>query len=116
MQPQASKGPRRQSENRDNVRFTLYPEGIYPQEAHVSQGLVVLAVEDLSGGAGFTLSREAGNGGSLQVVKQFANSQKKKRSGNEIRLAPGRYQIADAGRAKNTAILIVGEEKIGSVD
>jgi hypothetical protein len=98
------------------VRFTLYPEGIYPREAHVDQGLIVLAIEDLSGGAAFTLSREAGNGGPLQVVKQFANSQKKKRSSNEIRLAPGRYQIADAGRAKNTAILIVGEAKIGSVD
>ncbi len=96
------------------ARFTLYPEGVYPRETSVGQGLVVIATESYrDGSAGVMVTREVGGGRSEEVARLLNRQEKPRRSRHAIRLAPGRYQLADLSRPQNTATLIVTREKIG---
>lgn len=95
------------------VRFAFYKEGIYPREAHVGHGLIAISIENLSGASnGLMITREI-SGKSGEDIATFANNIKKQRSRYEIKLTPGRYEIADISNPSNKATLIVGQEKVG---
>lgn len=88
------------------VRFALYDIGIYPQEARAKPGMVTIAIEDLSGSSsGLTIERvEAASRVSAGVVSKATN---RMRSRNEMFLPEGRYEVADASRPDNRALLII---------
>jgi hypothetical protein len=85
------------------VRFTIYDAGIFPKEERVSEGLVALHLEDMSGSsAGLVVASE-----SLQTVAQVVRRQESWRDNARISLAAGRYTVYDASRPLNRAKLLV---------
>ena len=85
------------------VRFTLYDAGIFPREARVSAGQVVIYIEDVSGNsAGLVVQNE-----SSLTLGQVVRSQGQWRGSSRIALLPGRYEVFDASRPANRARLIV---------
>jgi hypothetical protein len=84
------------------VRFTIYDSGIYPREAQVSAGLVVIQVEDMAGDSPGVVVRSE----SRQVVGQIMRAVHRRGNGR-LRLPPGRYQIHELSDRANTATLIV---------
>jgi hypothetical protein len=88
------------------VRFTLYDSGIFPQQAYAQQGLVTIAVEDLSGGMmGLVVERETGQ--VRERVGQVRRKERQRHGKDELRLEPGRYQLYMADRPDDRAELIV---------
>jgi hypothetical protein len=89
-----------------NVHFTLYDVGIYPREAQVEKGLVAISIEDQSGGSsGVMVERVEG---SARVVQGRVNRLRNRfRARDELLLTPGRYEVHDAERPDNKALLIV---------
>jgi hypothetical protein len=88
------------------VRFTLYDVGIYPSEVHARKGLVAISIEDYSGGtSGLVVDRLTGIArvGIGKVTRQLNQS----RARGETLMTPGRYEVYDASRPKNRALLIV---------
>ena len=96
------------------VTFTLYDKGIEPEELHTRPGLIVVAIEDLSGGsAGLVVQAPAGTSSSagVTVVGQI-NRQADPFAGiwrgrAQFQLTAGRYQVYDQSRPSNQAVLIV---------
>jgi len=88
------------------VRFTLYDVGIYPQEAHASQGAVTISIEDLTGSSsGLSIERiDTTERLFTGVVNKLTNSL---RARAELLLPAGRYELTDASRRDNRALLIV---------
>lgn len=90
------------------VRFTLYAEGIYPREAHVDKGRVVISLTDYTGGSdGLVVEREAPGGGKSERAGKVERSGARWRGRQEIHLTPGHYKVYDASRPENAAALIV---------
>jgi len=88
------------------VRFTLYDIGIYPQEARVAHGRVVLSLVDYTGGsAGLVVERET------EQVRELAGLVTRTgghwRGRRELNLGPGIYRLYDASRPENRATLVV---------
>ena len=92
------------------VRFTLYDIGIYPQEARVKPGMVTISIEDLSGASsGLIIERiEASSRVASGLVSKETN---RLRSRSELFLLQGRYEVADATRPDNRALLIVAPDE-----
>lgn len=91
---------------RQVVQFTLYDAGIHPHEARVDHGIVVLLLEDLAGGTvGLVIERE--NDGGRETIGEVRRAERSWRGKREMRLTPGRYQVYDAARPNNRALLIV---------
>ena len=88
------------------VRFTLYDVGIEPQEVRAKPGLVTIDIEDLSGdSSGLVIERvEAASHVPAGLVGKATN---RLRSRSELFLPKGRYEVADATRLDNRALLIV---------
>jgi hypothetical protein len=85
------------------VRFIVYAEGIRPSIAYASPGLVQIYVEDLAGiSLGLVVRQEVG-----PVLGQVVRTAGRSRGSVRVRLEPGRYQIYDASRPRNSATLIV---------
>jgi hypothetical protein len=88
------------------VRFTLYDSGIYPHEARANPGRLTIALEDLTGsGSGLVVERVEGfTRVPAGAVNKAAN---RLRSRGELNLPAGRYEVIDAMRPENRAVLII---------
>jgi hypothetical protein len=89
-----------------NIRFTLYDEGILPREVQATKGLVSFAIEDRTRKSeGLVIEREVGNVRvAIGQVKRFQNVW---RGRGQVRLVPGRYTIFDSSRPQNRARIVV---------
>lgn len=85
------------------VRFTIYDSGIYPREARVNAGLVVIQVEDMAGDSPGVVIRSE----TRQVVGQIMRTLRLRRGNGRLRLPAGRYQVHELSDRANTATLIV---------
>ena len=92
------------------VRFTLYDTGIYPQEARANPGRITISIEDLTGSSdGLTIERVDANGRApLGAVNKSARSL---RTRKELHLPAGNYELVDATRTANRALLIVAPDE-----
>lgn len=92
------------------VYFTLYDAGIYPAETRADPGRVTVSVEDLTGsGSGVLVERIEENARvPAGAVNKAAN---RSRSRSELELPPGRYEVVDATRPANRALLIVEADR-----
>lgn len=92
------------------VRFTLYDTGIYPQEARANPGRITISIEDLTGSSdGLTIECVDANGRALlgTVNKPARNLRTRK----ELHLPTGNYELVDATRTANRALLIVSPDE-----
>lgn len=89
-----------------NLRFTLFEQGIRPAEMRINAGLVNIAIEDkTTDGEGVLIRRvEAGHGTEIGNVR---NMQDQRRGRSRLRLTPGTYELQDAARPDNKAVIIV---------
>jgi hypothetical protein len=88
------------------VRFTLYDVGIYPQEARANPGRVTIAIEDLTrSSTGLVIERVEEN--ARVPVRVDGKAKDLMRSRSELVLPAGRYEVADAARPANRALLII---------
>ena len=88
------------------IVFTLYPAGIEPAVLHTTKGIVMVSIEDHSGGsAGLVIERVTGN---LKVISGQVNRLENHwRGRTEMLLVPGRYHVYDSTRPQNDGELIV---------
>lgn len=86
-----------------NIRFTIYENGIAPRELKVSKGLVAITIEDRTRKSeGLAVEREAGvRVGHVKRIQDFW------RGRDQIRLTPGTYTVFDTSRPENRARLVV---------
>lgn len=89
-----------------HVRFTLYPEGIYPPKATVRAGLVSIGIEDLTGANGGLLI-ERSTAGQPIVVGSVKRFQRHWRGRTSITVSPGTYRLRIAGTQVAEAELTV---------
>lgn len=88
------------------VRFTLYDVGIHPQEARANPGHVTISIEDLTrSSSGIVVERVEVTGHIPAGLLNKATDRLRLRG--ELLLPPGRYELADASRRDNRAVLIV---------
>ena len=86
-----------------NIRFTIYENGIAPRELKVSKGLVAITIEDRTRKSeGLAVEREAGKRvGHVKRIKDFW------RGRDQVRLTPGTYTVFDTSKPENRARLVV---------
>jgi hypothetical protein len=88
------------------VRFTLYDAGIYPQEIRASPGRLTISLEDLTRSSSGVIVRRVEE--NARVPAGVANKAPNAlRSRTELNLPAGLYEVADASRPDNQALLIV---------
>ena len=88
------------------IKFTLFPDGIFPHEVTASAGNLVLAINDkTNGSSGIVVERLSGNGS--QVVGEVKRKENKSRGRELLKLTPGEYTVRDASNTSNVARLIV---------
>ena len=85
------------------VRFTVYDAGVFPREAYVRPGSVVIRAEDLSGEVTTMLIRSENR----QVLGQVVRGESQSRGSTRLTLIAGTYQICDAGKSTRCATLLV---------
>jgi hypothetical protein len=88
------------------LRFTLFEEGIRPAEMRINAGLVNIAIEDkTTDGEGVVIQRvEEGRGNAIGDVRNVLDQ---KRGRGRFGLTAGTYELQDAVRPANKAVLIV---------
>jgi hypothetical protein len=75
-----------------NVRFTIYPEGIHPATATVQKGLISIAIEDLAGTEnGVVVERLNGSG--RAIVGNVKRFERHWRGRAQFELTPGVYRL-----------------------
>ena len=86
-----------------NIRFTIYENGIAPRELKVRKGLVAITIEDRTRKSeGLAVEREAGvRVGHVKRIQDFW------RGRDQVRLTPGTYSVFDTSRPENRARLVV---------
>ena len=92
------------------VSFTLYDTGIYPQEARANPGAVTITIEDLtasSSGLIVELVNERARARAGVIDKAIGRL----RARAELNLVVGRYELVDATRPENRALLIVDSDR-----
>jgi hypothetical protein len=91
---------------RQNVRFTLYQDGIFPQQLHAKPGNVIIGIEDRTGNSsGLAVQLQTDT---LPVaVGQVTAALNESRGRVAFSLGAGRYIVFDASRPNNRAELIV---------
>ena len=99
-QPAFENGPVRM------IRFVLLPDGLYPRQLRVDQGLLNIALEDKSGGSE-GLIIESALGDQRAKVSEIRRAEKHWRGRALIKLPPGRYVVSDASQPSHKAELIV---------
>ncbi len=89
-----------------NLRFTLFDAGIRPSEMRIKAGLVNIHIEDRTNSSqGLTIQRVlTGERVALGTVQKAANQL---RGHTSFRLTPGQYELFDATRPANKAVLWV---------
>jgi hypothetical protein len=89
-----------------NIRFTVYENGIAPRELKVRKGLVSITIEDRTRKSeGLAIEREVGNGRSrVGQVKRFQDFW---RGRDQVRVTPGTYVVFDTSNPANRARLVV---------
>ena len=89
-----------------NVRFTVYPEGIHPSNTKVRQGLISISIEDLAAANGGVLIERIGEGepARVAVVRRFEGHW---RGRSLVELTPGLYRLRVVGGETTEAELIV---------
>jgi len=85
------------------VRFTVYDAGIFPTEARVKPGSVLIRAEDLTGTAATLLLRTQNN----QVLGQIVRGESQLRGSARLTLTAGVYRVCDAGQITKCATLNV---------
>ena len=83
------------------VNVTLYEQGIYPQKIRVRPGRIIFSIDDKYGEATGLIINAAGRQERIETVAG------RLRGKGVVELGVGRYEIADASRPENRAILIV---------
>ena len=89
-----------------NLRFTLFDAGIRPSEMRIKAGLVNIHMEDRTNiSQGVTIQRiltteRVALGTVLKAADQL-------RGRSSFRLTPGEYELFDASRPTNKALLVV---------
>ena len=89
-----------------NVRFTIYPEGIHPASATVHKGLVSISIEDLAGANDGVLVERLGDR-EPQSVGRVQRFQHHWRGRSSVYLTPGTYRLQIPGKYTNEAQLTV---------
>jgi hypothetical protein len=88
------------------VRFTIYPEGIHPATATVTKGVLSIAIEDLADANGGVLIERISDHGRQAVgnVHRFENHWRGRAS---VELSPGVYELRVPDKSITPAQLIV---------
>jgi hypothetical protein len=88
------------------VRFTLFDQGIRPARRQIKAGLIHLAIEDKTMDSdGLIVRRLVGD--QAIVLGRIRNTPNHRRGRNLIQLLPGTYELQDAIRPANKAIVTV---------
>jgi hypothetical protein len=89
-----------------NLRFTLFEQGIRPAEIRINAGLLNITIEDkTTDGDGLLIQRVEES--QRTAVGAVRNMQNQTRGRNQLRFTPGTYELRDAVRPANKAVLIV---------
>ena len=89
-----------------NIRFTVYDQGIYPRQLRAKPGVVAIVLEDRTRKHTRLLIEQETAGGVLPVGgMSFLVDQSRSRT--EFKLDAGRYQVFDATNRENRAELLV---------
>lgn len=89
-----------------NIRFTLYDAGIFPQQQYAKPGNVSINLEDRTHqSAGLVVQREAG--GMTDVAGQVKPVPDQARGRAPFNLGVGRYVVFDASQPNNRAELVI---------
>ena len=92
------------AERVQNIRFTVYDVGIYPQEMEVDAGRLSIVFEDRTGkSTGFVIVRE----NSSERMGDIKTSQAHWRTRGQVQLGPGRYRVFDSDKPEIFSVLIV---------
>ena len=87
-----------------NIRFTVYDVGIYPQEMEVDAGRLSIVFDDRTGkSTDFVVASE----NTLQRVANIKTSKAHWRTRGEVQLGPGRYRVFDSARPGIYSVLVV---------
>lgn len=89
-----------------NVRFTIYPEGIHPSTATVHKGVISIAIEDLAGTQSGVLVERL-NGNERAIVGNVKRFERHWRGRSSIELTPGVYRLRVPDREIEEAQLTV---------
>lgn len=95
----------RQTAPSQNVRFTIYPEGILPATATVRAGLISISIEDLANVEGGMLIERIDS--PPRVVGTVRRSEQNWRGRTSVELTPGQYRLRIASDKAKEAVLIV---------
>jgi hypothetical protein len=100
----ANTSPDQQNERVQNIRFTVYDVGIYPQEMQVDAGRLSIVFEDRTGkSTSFVIVNE----NSSQPMGAITTSKTQLRTRGKVQLGPGRYRVSDSARPDIYTVLIV---------
>lgn len=99
-QATAERGPVRM------IRFVLLPDGVYPRQMRVDQGLLNIALEDKTEGSEGLLI-ESVVGDQRTRITQINRAEKHWRGRALVRLTPGSYVVSDASQPRRQAELVV---------
>ena len=89
-----------------NLRFTLFEQGIRPAAMRINAGLVNISIEDkTTDGNGLVIERV--DAGQRSAVGDVRKMQDQTRGRSQLRLTPGTYELQDAVRPDNKAVLVV---------
>lgn len=100
----ANASPDQPNERMQNIRFTVYDVGIYPQEMQVDAGRLSIVFEDRAGkSTSFVIVKE----NSSQRMGDIKTSKTHLRTRGQVQLGPGRYRVFDSARPDIYTVLIV---------
>lgn len=89
-----------------NVKFMVFSAGIYPRTVHATEGLVGIAVEDLSGGTTELFVDRVTRTGRTNAGK-IQRDRPRWRARTIIKLQPGTYEVYSPEHSSMRALLIV---------
>ena len=98
--------PTRQTAPSQNVRFTIYPEGIFPATATVHSGLISISIEDLADVPGGVLIERMEDGGP-RTVGNVRRSGHNWRGRASVQLTPGLYRLRIPSETAKEAVITV---------
>ncbi|HEX6718013.1 MAG TPA: hypothetical protein VF088_12920 [Pyrinomonadaceae bacterium] len=109
MQSQVSATADNPNEPLQNIKFTVYDVGIYPQEMQVNAGRLGIVFDDRTGmSPGFVVQRITEN--STQLVTQINAVTNHSRTRGQVKLTPGCYHVFDSVRPQMYSTLIVSPQ------
>jgi hypothetical protein len=90
----------------ENIRFTVYDVGIYPQEMEVNAGRLGIVFDDRTGRSSSFLVQRFTDDNS-EVVGQINVVTNHSRTRGQVKLTPGRYKVFDSTRPEMYSTLTV---------